>query len=122
MKSQIFALALIGASVGMSRAQVDVLTANYDNNRTNANLNEGILNLNNVNPNQFGKLYSFPVDGQIYAQPLYVHAVNMPGKGLLNVLYVATMHNSVYAFDADASTGTAALWHVNLGSSVDPTS
>jgi len=122
MKSRILALALMGASAGASRAQVDVLTANYDNNRTNANLNEGILNLNNVNPNQFGKLYSFPVDGQIYAQPLYVHAMNMPGKGLLNVLYVATMHNSVYAFDADASTGTAALWHVNLGSSVDPSS
>ena len=104
------------------RAQVDVLTANYDNNRTNANLDEGILNTNNVNPTQFGKLYAYPVDGQVYAQPLYVHALNMPGKGTLNVLYVATMHNSVYAFDADAANGTAPLWQVNLGSTVDPAS
>ncbi|HVN04402.1 MAG TPA: hypothetical protein VMT86_08295 [Bryobacteraceae bacterium] len=110
------------ASAGVLRAQVDVLTANYDNNRTNANLNESILNTNNVNPTQFGKLYTFPVDGEVYAQPLYVHALNMAGKGTRNVLYVATMHNSVYAFDADATTGTAPLWHVNLGSSIDPAS
>ena len=112
--------ALLFAAAGALRAQVDVLTANYDNNRTNANMNEGILNLNNVNPTQFGKLYTFPVDGQVYAQPLYVHALNMPGKGTLNVLFVATMHNSVYAFDADAANGTAPLWQVNLGSSVSP--
>lgn len=102
------------------RAQVDVLTANYDNNRTGANLNEGLLNTNNVNPTQFGKLYAYPVDGQVYAQPLYVHAQAIPGKGTLNVLYVATMHNSVFAFDADAASGTAPLWQVNLGSAVDP--
>ena len=112
--------ALLFAAAGALRAQVDVLTANYDNNRTNANMNEGILNLNNVNPTQFGKLYTFPVDGQVYAQPLYVHALNMPGKGTLNVLFVATMHNSVYAFDADAANGTAPIWQVNLGSSVSP--
>jgi uncharacterized protein (TIGR03437 family) len=110
------------ASAGLVHAQMDVLTANYDNNRTNANLNEGILNSNNVNPTQFGQIYAYPVDGQVYAQPLYAHALNMPGKGTLNVLYVATMHNSVYAFDADAATGTAPLWKVNLGSTVDPAS
>jgi hypothetical protein len=93
---------------------VDVLTANYDNNCTNANLNEGLLNTNNVNPTQFGKLYAYAVDGQVYAQPLYAHALAMPGKGTLNVLYMATMHNSVYAFDADAVSGTAPLWQVNL--------
>jgi uncharacterized protein (TIGR03437 family) len=113
---------LILAFPGAIRAQVDVLTANYDKNRTNANLNEGILNTNNVNSIQFGKLYSYPVDGQVYAQPLYVHALAMPGKGTLNVLYVATMHNSLYAFDADATNGTAPLWQVNLGTSVDPSS
>jgi uncharacterized protein (TIGR03437 family) len=122
MNRRIFLLALIVGSAGAVRAQVDVLTANYDNNRTNANLNEGILNTNNVNPNQFGKLYAYPVDGQVYAQPLYVHALNMPGRGTLNVLYVTTMHNSVYAFDADAASGTAPLWQVNLGSTVDPAS
>ena len=122
MNRRIFLLALIVGSAGAVRAQVDVLTANYDNNRTNAKLNEGILNTNNVNPNQFGKLYAYPVDGQVYAQPLYVHALNMPGRGTLNVLYVATMYNSVYAFDADAASGTAPLWQVNLGSTVDPAS
>ena len=115
-------LALFVGSAGALRGQVDVLTGNYDNNRTNANLSEGILNSNNVNPTQFGKLAAFAVDGQIYAQPLYVHALSMPGKGALNVLYVATMHNSVYAFDADGASGGAPLWQVNLGSPVDPAS
>jgi hypothetical protein len=68
-----------------------------------------------VNPTQFGMLYAYPVDGQVYAQPLYVHSLNMPGKGTLNVLYVATMHNSVYAFDADAANGTAPLWQSEPG-------
>jgi len=112
----------MAGSLGEVRAQVDVLTANYDNSRTNANLNEGILNTNNVNATQFGKLWAYPVDGQVYAQPLYVHALSIPGEGTLNVLYVATMHNSVYAFDADASGRTAPLWQVNLGSTVDPSS
>ena len=110
---------LLLALAGPLRAQMDVLTANYDNNRTNQNLNESLLNTSNVNPTQFGKLYAYAVDGQVYAQPLYIHALSIPGSGTLNVLYVATMHNSVYAFDADAG-GTTPLWHVNLGYSVDP--
>ena len=100
-------------------AQVDVLTANYDNNRTNANLGEFVLNKNNVNPTQFGKLFSLAVDGQVYAQPLYVRGVNV-ASGASNVLYVATMNNSVYAFDADAATSTAPLWKRNFGQTVDP--
>ena len=122
MNRQILLSVLVLGAPAAARAQVDVLTANYDNNRTNANLNEGLLNTNNVNPTQFGKLYAYPVDGQVYAQPLYVHALNMPGQGTLNVLYVATMNNSVYAFDADAASGTAPLWQVNLGIPVDPAS
>jgi uncharacterized protein (TIGR03437 family) len=120
MTKWIFHLGLLAALLTAANAQVDVPTANYDINRTNANLNEGILNIINVNANQFGKLYAFPVDGQVYAQPLYLHAFNIPGKGTLNVLYVVTMHNSVYAFDADATGVTAPLWHVNLGASVNP--
>jgi uncharacterized protein (TIGR03437 family) len=120
MNRKILLITLIVSAAGIGHAQVDVLTANYDNNRTNANLNEGVLNTTNVNPTQFGKLYTFPVDGQVYAQPLYVHSLSMPGQGAPNVLYVATMHNSVYAFDADAVNGTAPLWHVNLGATVDP--
>ena len=98
----------------------DVLTANYGNNRTNATLAEGVLDTANVNSTQFGKLFAFAVDGQVYAQPLLVHALPVPGKGTLDVLYVATMHNGVYAFDAAASTGLAPLWQVNLGVSVEP--
>src|SRR5271155_2964692 len=96
-------------------AQVDVLTANYDNNRTNANLGEFVLNKSNVNPTQFGKLYSFNIDGEAYAQPLYVRGVNLPDGSARNILYVASMHNSVFAFDADASASTAPLWTVNFG-------
>src|ERR1700689_5122326 len=120
MTKWIFHLGLLAALLTAANAQVDVPTANYDINRTNANLNEGILNIIHVNDNQFGKLYAFPVDGQVYAQPLYLHGFNIPGKGTLNVLCVVTMHNSVYAFDADATGVTAPLWHVNLGASVNP--
>lgn len=112
-------LVLFFTLAGALHAQTDVLTGNYDNDRTNSNPHETLLNTNNVNPTQFGKLYILPVDGQVYAQPLYVHALNVPGKGRRNVLYAATMHNSVYAFDADTA-GAAPLWQVNLGASVDP--
>jgi uncharacterized protein (TIGR03437 family) len=101
-------------------AQVNVFTANYDNNRTNANLGEFVLNKANVNPTHFGKLYAFAIDGEAYAQPLYVRGVNLPDGTARNVLYVATMHNSVYAFDADAASGTAPLWSVNFGTPVNP--
>jgi hypothetical protein len=100
--------------------QVNVLTANYDNNRTNSNLQETVLTTSNVHPGGFGKLGVFPVDGLIYAQPLYITGVNIPGQGLKNVLYVATMHDSVFAFDADATGSPAPLWHVNFGQSVPP--
>lgn len=100
-------------------AQVDVLTANYDNNRTNANLGEIALNKSNVNPAHFGKLYTLSIDGEAYAQPLYVRGVDIPGGTARNVVYVATMHNSVYAFDADAGS-TVPLWKVNFGQPVNP--
>jgi hypothetical protein len=50
-------------------AQVNILTNRFDNARTAANINENILNVSNVNVNQFGKLYTISVDGAIYAQP-----------------------------------------------------
>ena len=89
--------------------QVSILTHHYDPARTGANLNETILTPANVNSSQFGKLFSFPVDGQLYAQPLYLAGVSIPGRGTHNVVYAATEHDSVYAFDADG-TATSPLW------------
>jgi uncharacterized protein (TIGR03437 family) len=99
-------------------AQVSVLTANYDNSRTNSNLNETTLNPSNVTTATFGKIGSFPVDGQIYAQPLYATGIQIPGVGTRDVVYTVTMHNSVYAIDAGAPASLLPLWQVNLGPAV----
>jgi len=101
-----------------SRAQVDILTANGDNNRTNSNLQETQLSPASVTPSAFGKLGTFAVDGQVYAQPLVASGLSIAGRGTHNVVFVATMHNSVYAFDADVLSPTLTLWQVNLGNSV----
>ncbi len=102
-------------------AQVNVLTGNYDNDRSNANLQETTLTPLNVAPGNFGKVGSFPVDGQVYAQPLYVSGVSIPGNGTHNVLYISTEHNSVFAYDADSVASPSLLWQVNLGPSVPNT-
>jgi len=99
-------------------SQVNVLTANYDNSRTNSNLNETVLNPSSVTAATFGKIGSFPVDGQIYAQPLYVTGIQVPGVGARDVVYTVTMHNSVYAIDANAPASLVPLWRVNLGPTV----
>ena len=92
-------------------AQLSVLSERYDNNRNGANLSEAVLNTTNVNVNQFGKLFTLTVDGSTYAQPLYVPGVVIAGS-THNVLYVATMNDKLYAFDADSNTGGNAnpLW------------
>ena len=81
-------------------AQVSVTTYHNDLARTGQNTQETILTTKNVNSNQFGKLFSVPVDGVVYAQPLYLWGVNIAG-GTHNVLYIADEHDSVYAIDAD---------------------
>jgi hypothetical protein len=94
-------------------AFAQVTTSQYDNSRTGATLHETILTPQNVNTKQFGKLGAFKVDGAVYAQPLYLPSVDVPGKGKHDVLYVATEHDSVYAFDANRP-GDPPLWRVNL--------
>src|ERR1700730_9334094 len=96
----------IGISVIASlsvAAQVNVTTWHNDLSRTGANAQETILTTGNVNVANFGKLYSVPVDGQVYAQPLYLTGVSIAG-GTHNVLYAATQHDSVYAIEADSGT------------------
>lgn len=90
-----------------------VLTSQYDNARTGSTLHETILTPANVNAGQFGKIFSFAVDGDVYAQPLFVPQVPVPGKGTHDVIFIATEHNSVYAFDA-AAQPAAPLWRVNF--------
>ena len=97
-----------------------VWTSQYDNARTGANLHETVLTPANVNDRGFGKIFTLPVDGDLYAQPLYVPHVEIPGKGMHNVVFAATEHDSVYAFDADGQSPDP-LWHVRfLGPGVTP--
>jgi hypothetical protein len=92
-------------------SNVHVLTSRNDNARTASNAKEKVLKHATVNGQTFGRVWSRPVDGQIYAQPLYVGGVNAK-----NVIYVATEHNSVFAFDADDARANAPpLWQKNFG-------
>jgi hypothetical protein len=106
------ALSAVGAA---GQASTSVVTWHNDNARTGQDLNESTLTQQNVNSSSFGKILSFPMDGQVYAQPLYVPNVPIPGKGTHNVVYVVTENDSVYALDADGMTGTP-LWKVAFSS------
>jgi hypothetical protein len=92
---------------------VSVITNRYGNDRLGLNQSETVLNTSNVSDATFGKLFSLPVDGQVYAQPLYLANVNIAGVSH-NVVYTATENNSIYAFDADNPVAQM-LWHVNVG-------
>src|SRR5258707_6317688 len=75
--------------------------------------NETMLNQSNVNVTQFGKRVQYSVDGQVYAEPLYLPNLTVNGAAH-NVVFVATENDSVYAFDADATSAIAPLWKVSL--------
>jgi hypothetical protein len=91
-----------------------VLTQHNNLGRTGANLGETILNTINVNSNTFGLLYMRPVDDQVYAQPLFMTNVFIPGRGAHNLLIIATVNDSVYAYDADDPTVSAPYWQVSF--------
>jgi hypothetical protein len=95
----------------------DVTTYHYNNARDGLNAQETILTPANVNSTHFGKTGFFPVDGKVDAEPLYLANVN--AGGTRNVLYVATEHDSVYAFDADSG---AQIWKKSLLGSGETTS
>jgi hypothetical protein len=113
MKLLAIACVLIAVAAPVATPVAQVTTSQYDNMRTGATLNETILTPQNVNSRQFGKLGAFKVDGAVYAQPLFVPALDIPGKGKHDVLFVATEHDSVYAFDADRPNDPP-LWQVSF--------
>ena len=82
---------------------VSVLTQHNDNSRSGWNDNETELTTANVNVQQFGEVFTLPVDDQVYAQPLVVGHVNI-GGGYHNVVLVATVNNTLYAYDGDNGT------------------
>ncbi len=88
-------------------------THHNDNFRTGANVNETVLSPATVNSTIFGKLFTWQLDGTMHASALYVANVNIPGVGLRNVVYAATEHDSVYAFDADGQSATP-LWKTSF--------
>ena len=117
-------LLLASAVPGVSQTFNGVFTEHNDRARTGQNLRETVLTPKNVNSNTFGKLFSYSVDGQIYAQPLWVPNVAIPGQGTHNVVYVTTQNDSVYAFDADGLSSTP-LWQdsfINPSQGITPVS
>ncbi len=95
-------------------AQTNVVTYHNDNARTGQYLNEILLTPASLKAGLFHERYFLPLDGAVYAQPLYLSRVKIAGKGFHNILFVATSHDSLYAFDADGESGSSPLWQVSF--------
>lgn len=115
----ILAVCALALSIGSLCRGQDVLTEHNDNWRTGANDSETLLNASNVNAQRFGKVWNLYSDGQIVAQPLYVSHLKTPKcpEGC-NAVIFCSMHNTVYAYDADRKPQTqidTLLWSRSLG-------
>ena len=97
----------------VSGGGVSVTTWHVDNNRSGLNNKETSLSPDNVSSKTFGKLFSYLLDGYAYAEPLLMSNVTIKGA-THNVVYVATEHDSVYAFDANSYGSGTPLWQVSL--------
>lgn len=117
-------VAILTVNPSTGGSSLDVITYHYDNLRTGQNVNEMTLTPANVKQATFGKLGEFAVDGLVDAQPLLLSNLTIPGKGVKNVLYAVTEHDSIYAFDADSisSTGGTILWQATALLSAETTS
>ncbi len=120
---------LVLSAVGAGANVADVLSYHGDNSRTGTDTTETTLSPSTVNATSFGKLFSDKVDGQVYAQPLYVESLKMSDGTVHSVLFVATENDSVYALDATSPTAgpnhDGVLWHdsfVNPAQGITPVS
>lgn len=114
LNSTFAAVGLLSLGV-FSQAQVNVLTQHNDNARTGANLQETVLTTSNVNSGSFGRLFVRHFDGEVYAQPLIVSNVSLPGVGKKSLVIVATQSNDIFAFDADNPKANKPYWKMNFG-------
>ena len=120
LRTTLLAVALLAGAARPASGGA-VLTYHNTNARTGANTNETQLTPANVNPKTFGLLLKYPVDGFVYAQPLFVPGVNIPGRGLHDVVYVATENDGVYAFDVNSNAGPdgGLIWQTSLGDGIN---
>ncbi len=116
VKAGVIGATVLIATIAGCQAQVNVVTYHNDNSRSGQNLHETTLTPTLVQQSTFGKLFSQPVDGQIYAEPLVLANLKISGQGTHTVVYIATENDSVYAFDGNSNTGNNVnpLWHVSF--------
>jgi len=119
MKTKWYGTVLVALSLALgtlTHAAQPITQRGYDAAVTSANLAETALDTTSITPSKFGMVFTLPVDDNVYVQPLYVPNVAIANQGTHNVVYVATMSDTIYAFDADVSGPP--LWSINLASLV----